>query len=731
MLYGAGENTEPAVGVDDIVKEANERWKACKDWQGTEDERTREDIKFANGDARNTWQWPRGIYDQRTEGESELPCLTINNTRTHNDIIINQMSKNGFGAKVRPVGGKASYKSAQVMQSLIDRVMYISKGSAQRRKVAEQQVDGGVGYMLIETAYVSNKSRDQDIFVRASRDPTGVYLDPWIREPDGSDANFGFVFERMPRKEFNRKYPDWKDKVGTAPIDSEFVDWLTDKEIMLAKYFRKKQKPDTFVWYEIDNGDGKEPTSFEGLASEIKDDSGKEIYKALMADIKSENLRGGTRKVFNDEVEWFLIAGDKIIEKGDWAGKYIPICRCVGRELVIDGTLDRKGNTRPLINAQQMLNYNASTSVQVVALQPKSPWLAPARAIEGQEQWKTANVDSFSVLVWNDLDDEAPEGQQQVQKPERINPPAASQAHDIGMQTAERQMMLISGQWQSETGQRTSQMPESGVAIGQRQEQGDVATYHFTEHMSDMDRFLGVQLLDLFPKIYDTRRTLQIEADGGEKSWILIDPNQDEVIQELEKEKEDEEAASIALNPSIGDYECISDPGPSFATRRQEAWSSIAQILEKNMALVAVIGDLLMKNGDFPEAEEMAERLKKEIKATKPYLFDDNQEPQVLAMQQQNQRLTALNSELMTKLADEKLKVRGRDERNDIKSFDAETARMKVIIEAIVERVVDEREKMKMGHELTVQANQHIFDTIQQANQGDIDAENQPPAGEQ
>jgi hypothetical protein len=291
--------------------------------------------------------------------------------------------------------------------------------------------------------------------------------------------------------------------------------------------------------------------------------------------------------------------------------------------------------------------------------------------------------------------------------------------------------MLISGQWQSETGQRTSQMPESGVAIGQRQEQGDVATYHFTEHMSDMDRFLGVQLLDLFPKIYDTRRTLQIEADGGEKSWILIDPNQDEVIQELEKEKEDEEAASIALNPSIGDYECISDPGPSFATRRQEAWSSIAQILEKNMALVAVIGDLLMKNGDFPEAEEMAERLKKEIKATKPYLFDDNQEPQVLAMQQQNQRLTALNSELMTKLADEKLKVRGRDERNDIKSFDAETARMKVIIEAIVERVVDEREKMKMGHELTVQANQHIFDTIQQANQGDIDAENQPPAGEQ
>lgn len=730
MLYGAGENTEPAVGVDAIVKEASERWKACKDWQGTEDERCREDIKFANGDARNTWQWPRGIYDQRTEGESELPCLTINNTRTHNDIIINQMSKNGFGAKVRPVGGKASYKSAQVMQSLIDRVMYISKGSAQRRKVAEQQVDGGIGYMLIETAYVSNKSRDQDIFVKASRDPTGVYLDPWIREPDGSDANFGFIFERMPRKEFNRKYPKWKDRVGAAPIDSEFVDWLNDKEIVLAKYYRKKQTPDTFVWYEIDNGDDQEPTSFEGLASEIKDDAGKEIYKALMQDIKLEKIQGGTRKVFNDEVEWFLIAGDQVIEKGPWAGKYIPICRCVGRELVIDGILDRKGHTRPLINAQQMLNYNASTSVQVVALQPKSPWMASARSIEGQEQWKTANVDSFAVLVYNDIDDEAPPELQKVDPPQRINPPPASQAHDIGMQTAERQMMLISGQWQSETGQRTSQMPESGVAIDSRKEQGDVATYHFTEHMSDMDRYVGVQLLDLFPKIYDTRRTLQIEGDDGEKSWIMIDPNQDEVVKELQKEKDDEEAASIALNPSVGDYECISDPGPSFASQRQEAWSAMVQILEKNMELTAVIGDIAFKNGDFAGAQEISDRLQKEIKAQKPYLFDDKSDPQMAAMQQQVQKLTALNGELMTKLADEKLKVRGRDERNDIKAFEADTNRMKAQIEAIMERVLSPAEIAKMQHEIALKAHDHVYTMIQQANQGNIDAENQPAPSE-
>src|SRR5882724_7243029 len=117
---------EPARAEPDIVKEALERWTATKDFQGVQDEYTRDDIKFANADARNAQQWPTKIYEDRTGPDSNGVCLTINNTRTHNDLIINQISKNGFGAKIRPIGGKASYKSAEVMQNLIRRIQYIS-----------------------------------------------------------------------------------------------------------------------------------------------------------------------------------------------------------------------------------------------------------------------------------------------------------------------------------------------------------------------------------------------------------------------------------------------------------------------------------------------------------------------------------------------------------------------------------------------------------------------------
>ena len=714
--FGVNESDPPLPGDAGIVQEANERWKACREWQGVQDQRIREDIKFANADSRNAWQWPTKIYQDRTADGNDMPCLTINNTRTHNDLIINQLSKVNYGVKIRPTGGRATYESAKVMQSIIRRIEYISKFSAVKRKIAEQQVDGGIGYCLIETAYIGPRTRNQDIYLKASRDPTGVYLDPWIRESDGSDANFGFIFERMPRKEFNRKYPEWKDKVGTAPIATDFVDWITDKEIMLAKYFRKKQKKDMYVWYKQEDG-----TEVEKLASEIRDEAGKEIYDKLMDDIRNGVIQGGTRKVFDDQVEWFLIAGDKIIEKGDWAGKYIPICRCVGREVVIDATLDIKGNTRPLIDAQRMLNYNASMSVEIVALQPKSPFLAPARSIEGQEQYKTLNINGFPVILYNDIDDEAPVELQKIDPPTRLAPPAPSEAHERAQQTAERQMMLISGQWQSQTGQRDNQQPESGVAIGERKEGGDVATYHFPEHQSDMLRFIGVQLLDLIPKIYDTERTLHIIDTNNDKRWIKIDPNQDDAVQELKKIAEDEEAVKLSFNPNVGEYECISDPGPDYATQRQEGWDAMTKFMASSKELAAVCADLVFKYGDFPGSEEIMERLRRELKAQKPYLFDATQDPATMALQQQLQKMQAMNGELVLKLADLQLKLRGREEKRDIEAFDSETKRMSEEIKALKELLLTPQQKAQMEHDLTVLGHQHIYDTISAVNQSDLD----------
>ena len=713
-------DVDPAADAGDtpdqkIVKEALERFKACEEWQGTEDQRAREDIKFANGDARNAFQWPDKVYSDRTADGNDLPCLTINNTRVHNDLIINEICKQDFGIKVRPVAGKASYQAAKMMEALIRRIQDQSTFGAQRRKVAEHQVDGGIGHIMIETRYTSERSVDQDIYLKAARDPTAVYEDPWIREPDGSDKNFKFEFERLPRKEFNRKYPEYASKVGSSPVDSIFSSWINDKEIVLVKYWRKRAEKDTLIVYIDEKGE-----KHAKLKSEIKEDAGREIFDALMAQIKSGDIEGRTRETTNNAVEWFLIAGDKIIERGDWAGKYVPGARCVGRELVIDNTLDRKGHTRPLIDAQRMLNYNASTDVQHNFSQTKAPWLASARAIEGQEQWKSANTDNFAVMVYNDVEEEAPEGLQQITPPQKIPPPEPSPAYQAGMQNAERQMMMISGQWQSQLGQQDQQSANSGKAINARKMQSDTATYHFFEHQSDMLTLLGKQLLDLIPKIYDTERALQVIGEKGEKFWIRINPHQDDIIQQLEHEAEDEEAIKFAFNPRLGEYECVSDPGPDYATQRQEAWNALSLILQQAKELSSVCADLLFKYGDFPGADEIMERIQKEIKATKPYLFGEGPSPAVQEMNAQIQKLTGLNSELVQKLAIQELKHKGYAEKRDIDAYNADTKRMEATITALTKILMTPAQQLQLQHEVEQAGRQHAFNLIEQINEADL-----------
>lgn len=270
-------------------------------------------------------------------------------------------------------------------------------------------------------------------------------------------------------------------------------------------------------------------------------------------------------------------------------------------------------------------------------------------------------------------------------------------------------------------GENDTQSAASGKAIGERKEQGDTATYHFPEHMSDMKRFIGVQLLDLIPKIYDTKRTLAIMDERQEKRWIMIDPSLPSATQDLQHEAEDEEAIKMAFNPSVGEYECVSDPGPSYATQRQEAWQAFSLIMQQNQWVASCSADLLFKVGDFPGAEELMERLQKEIKSLKPYLFDDSKEPQLAQAQQQLQRLTQLNSELMTKLATKEIALKGKDERRDIDASNAETSRLKVMVEALARLALTPQQKAQMEHELSMASHDHISGLITSANQTELD----------
>lgn len=648
--------------VREILKEARERFRRAEAWEKTFRSNFKNDVRFAEADAYNDWQWS----DDAKEMRGKRPRLTINRVRQHNLDILNDARQSRVAIQVRPLRGGASYASAMVLGGVIRHIEYISNAESAYQAALKFAVQGGIGYIRLVTDYVGDDSFDQEIYIRGyfrADDVMMILLDPDIKEFDGSDGKFGFVFTDMPREEFDRdkryaKYKNTSASTEIAPDES----WGQGDKVKIAEYFRAVPQEESIYTY-VDPVSGEQTTK---TSAEMKDE-------LLQAVIDTEGF--AERTVINTRVEHFKIIGDNIVEENVWPGKYIPLIRCVGEETVIDGQLDRKGHTRALIDSQRMFNYNASAAVEYGALQSKSPYMLPGAAMEGFEQyWNNANVENYSALPYRHMDDDG----KPIPKPERAQPPMAAPVFMQGMRDAIEQMYLASGQNQADFGQPGNE--KSGVAIQQRQRQGDNATYHYLDHQASMVRLCGKQLLDLIAKVYDTARMVKYRDDAGKESDVKVDP--DAPVPHQMQKGEPGEPDQVVLNPTKGVYDVQADVGPAFATRRQEAFNAFSQLLSSNKELVSVVGDIWMRFADIPGAEEAAERLKRMIPKQ---ALEDGPSPDLMAAQEQIQALTAMLEKLTMKLENREDEGAHKQEKNAIDAYRATTDRLSAIKEALAQ----------------------------------------------
>src|ERR1700742_1740669 len=434
-------------GDERIIAEAKRRFRMCQDFEGTARNLFLEDVKFANGDSDNLYQWPDSV--RRNREIDERPCLTINKTRQHNLQIINDARQHKSSPNIRPVGDGATFEASQVFDGIIRHIEYISNAQDAYTTANKFQVEGGIGFWRVTTDYIGDDSFDQEIYIRRIKDPGAVYIDPDINEKDGSDARFGFVFEDMPRDEFNAAYPQYKDLATQSPLDNT-GGWVDKDHVRVAEYYRKVSKQDKLLAF-TDPNTGEQVVQ---RASKIPE----ELVNAVIDDPMTKH-----RIINDDEVEYYLIVGSQIAEKNIWPGKYIPIVRVIGEETIIDGVLDRKGHTRAMKDPQRNYNYWASCGVEFIGLQSKSPYIAPVAAIEGLETyWESANRVNHSVLPYNHLDDKG----NPIAPPQRQQPPVMAAAYVSGMQFSDQQMMMVSGQYEATFGQKSNET--SGRAIDER-----------------------------------------------------------------------------------------------------------------------------------------------------------------------------------------------------------------------------------------------------------------------
>ncbi len=622
-----------------------------------------DDLRFMAGSPDNAWQWPADVLATRGAVQGQTinarPCLTINKLPQHVRLVTNEQRQNRPSGKVIPADDKADVAVAEVFQGIVRHIEYLSDADVAYDTACDNQVTYGEGYIRILTEYCREDSFDQDLKIGRVRNSFSVYMDPMIHDPCGSDAEWCFITEDIPKEEYERLYPDALPisvMMSQGVGDQSLSMWMSQETVRIAEYFYIDHQKKTLNLYP-DN-----ITAFNGSPQD------KQLKAMFGKPLKSRTSE-------HRQVKWLKTNGFEVLEERDWAGNYIPVIRVVGNEFEVDGQLYISGLVRNAKDAQRMYNYWVSQEAEMLALAPKAPFIGYGGQFEGYEtNWKTANTNNWPYLEVNpDVTDGAGSP---LPLPERAQPPMAQTGLIQAKVGAGEDIKATTGQYDSSIGATSNE--RTGRAILARQNQGDTSTYHYVDNLARAVRYTTRQLVDLIPKIYDTERVARIVGLDGEVDMVKINPNQPEPVRVIKDPITGLDIDKI-YNPSIGIYDVVVTTGPSYATKRQEAMEAMQMILQTNPQLWAVAGDLFIKNMDWPGAQEMAARFAKTLDPKVLDNTDESPEAQMMRMQMndmanQMEQTAALVQQLQQSYDMQKLAI---DEQNtQIKAYDAETKRI-------------------------------------------------------
>ena len=671
-----------------------------------------DDLRFMAGSPDNNWQWPQDVLSTRGSVQGQTinarPCLTINKLPQHVKQVTNDQRQNRPSGKVIPANDDADVEVAAIYDGIVRHIEYMSDADVAYDTACENQVTYGEGYIRILTEYCDEDSFDQDLKIGRIRNSFSVYMDPMIQDPCGSDAQWCFITEDITKDEYERAYPDampctsiQQQGVGDQAISQ----WLAEDTIRIAEYF--------YVEYEKD-----ELLQFPGEVTAFKDSMEAKQMQAMGFDPVRK------RKVDRRKVMWIKTNGYEVLQESEWAGKYIPVIRVVGNEYEVDGEIHISGIVRNAKDAQRMYNYWVSQEAEMLALAPKAPFIGYGGQFEGYEhQWKTANTTNWPYLEVNpDVTDGAGAA---LPLPQRAAPPLPQTGLIQAKLGASDDIKSTTGQYDSALGQTSNE--RSGRAILARERQADTGTYHYVDNLARAVRYVTRQLVDMIPKIYDTRRVARIIGVDGETDMAQIDPMQPEPVRKIE----DENGVVIdkIYNPGVGKYDVVVTTGPSYMTKRQEAMDAMSQILQGNPNLWAVAGDLFVKNMDWPGADEMAERLRKTIDPA--VLADQDEDPALQAAQQQMQAMGQEMEQMFQMLQNVSQSMESQKLRID--EYNAETKRISAVSAGMNPEQVQEvvmqtlRDVMTAGDEQAQQAEAQRMMEMQQLQQAQQAQQAQQP----
>ena len=549
-----------------------------------------EDTRFVAGE-----QWDYAVKERRERASK--PTLTINRLPAYVAQLVGNRRLNDTGIKVVPDHG-GSKSIAKIREGLIRSIQKVSKAQYVFDKAFEQQVIGGLGNFQVHLDYAHDDVFEQDIKIAAIPNPLSVVWDRMSVEPTGADAAHVFVTDRLPRKEFERRYP--KATAGEFEgglSEGTTVGWDTADTVQVVSFWRMRSEQRTVA------------LQTDGDVIDVTD-----LDLSLWWDSVAQGPDGAPmiREVQRKYAQMHLCSATDIL-----AGPYdlpvqrVPVFRVPGWEVFVEGDRFRWGLIRFLRDPQKLHNYWRSTIAEKLVGSPKAKWVASSAAVEGREdEWRRSHLSDDPLLIYN-----AESGAPPIRTPPLDLETAL--IHEAGV--ASQDIRDVSNIHEANLGQQSNEV--SGKAIMARQRVGEVGSVIYPDNLNMAIEEVGRVINHLIPFVYDTPRIVKVLGeDMMTEEQVRIN------------DAEDPESEDI----TVGKYSVSITTGPSYVTRREEAREEMMAMVNAMPQTMAIAADKIVEAQEWPGADAIARRIRSQLP---PGMIgpDDMDEKEQAAMQQQAQ----------------------------------------------------------------------------------------------
>lgn len=636
-----------------FLTDMREEYQADIEYDRANRDQAIDDKKFSAGE-----QWDPQVLEQR----KGLPCLVINNIPQFTAQLVGDWRESRKAIKVVPSNDE-DVDVASVRGDLIRAIEMQSRADRVYDSAFESLVQCGDGAFRVSVEYARDDVFDQDLFIRPIEDSLSAVWDRYSVDPTGRDARRVFVDDRIPKKEFKKKWKNIEpsDMMDKTNFESLSVSgWVDDSSYRVTEYWRLIERKRLLALFQ----NGKIFELNEKNLEKIMEENGPPVH---------------TRVSWCSYAQMHLVTGFAILSGPyEYRLNRLPIIRMSGRVVTIGNRRIRYGLVRFMKDPLRLKNFWRSVAAEQLGYAPKAQWIAPESAVEGREEiFRKAHMSRDPLLVYND-GAESP--------PQRVEPPAPQAALLNESQVNAQDMKDVTGIHDASLGIRSNET--SGRAIQARQREGDIASLTFYDNGNAAVLEAGDVLNQLIPQIYDGTRIVRLIGEDESTKFQKINDPMDPTTPDL----------------SVGMFDVALSTGTSYSTRRVEAAQAMMDAIQVWPQLMQVAGDLVAKAQDWPGADKLAERLKKTIP---PQFLNEGEEgavgitpEQIQQTQQQLQQLQLENQQLKL---DKTLQIK----KLEIDVYNAETQRIRALSDNQVDGTKMEQDAIKMILDSSAKLDEH------------------------